>query len=85
MGVNDWSLIEAISVWGYGQFVWIPVAVSAQCPFALQVILTNILATLLGPLRHPSPARSMDFGRYRLLCLWILPGCQRISSAGKCE
>lgn len=27
MGVSEWSLIEAIAVWGYGQFVWIPVAV----------------------------------------------------------
>ena len=23
----EWSLIEAVAVWGYGQFVWIPVAV----------------------------------------------------------
>lgn len=27
-GLGEWSLIEAISVWGYGQFVWIPVSVS---------------------------------------------------------
>jgi hypothetical protein len=29
MGVGEWSVIEAIAVWGYGQFVWIPVSVSA--------------------------------------------------------
>ena len=28
LGVGEWSVVEAISVWGYGQFVWIPVAVS---------------------------------------------------------
>ena len=27
LGVGEWSVIEAIAVWGYGQFVWIPVAV----------------------------------------------------------
>lgn len=27
IGVGEWSVVEAISVWGYGQFVWIPVAV----------------------------------------------------------
>lgn len=27
MGVGEWSVVEAISLWGYGQFVWIPVAV----------------------------------------------------------
>ena len=30
MGVRDWSLVEALAVWGYGQFVWVPVAVSSQ-------------------------------------------------------
>ena len=27
LGVGEWSVIEAVSVWGYGQFIWIPVAV----------------------------------------------------------
>jgi len=26
-GLGEWSMIEAIAVWGYGQFVWIPVSV----------------------------------------------------------
>ena len=28
LGVGEWSVVEAVAVWGYGQFVWIPVAVS---------------------------------------------------------
>lgn len=28
LGVGEWSVVEAIAVWGYGQFVWIPAAVS---------------------------------------------------------
>ena len=27
LGVGEWSIIEAVAVWGYGQFVWIPVSV----------------------------------------------------------
>lgn len=27
LGVGEWSMVEAIAVWGYAQFVWIPVAV----------------------------------------------------------
>lgn len=27
LGVGEWSVVEAVAVWGYGQFVWIPVAV----------------------------------------------------------
>ncbi|PSR73655.1 hypothetical protein PHLCEN_2v10574 [Hermanssonia centrifuga] len=26
LGVGEWSVIEAIALWGYGQFVWIPVS-----------------------------------------------------------
>lgn len=28
LGVGEWSIVEAVAVWGYGQFVWIPVSVS---------------------------------------------------------
>ena len=28
LGEQEWSLVEAVAVWGYGQFVWIPVSVS---------------------------------------------------------
>jgi protein YIPF1/2 len=28
MGVGEWSVVEAVALWGYGQFVWIPVSVS---------------------------------------------------------
>jgi len=32
IGVGEWSVVEAISVWGYGQFVWIPVAILCVIP-----------------------------------------------------
>ncbi|KAF9484089.1 Yip1-domain-containing protein [Pholiota conissans] len=32
MGVGEWSVVEAMSVWGYAQFVWIPVAVLCVIP-----------------------------------------------------
>ncbi|PFH51186.1 hypothetical protein AMATHDRAFT_3317 [Amanita thiersii Skay4041] len=35
LGVGEWSIIEAISVWGYGQFVWIPVSVLCVIPVPL--------------------------------------------------
>lgn len=28
LGVGEWSVIEALSIWGYAMFVWIPVSVS---------------------------------------------------------
>jgi len=37
IGVGEWSVIEAISVWGYAQFVWIPVAVDIT-PFSPSAI-----------------------------------------------
>ncbi|KAJ3538607.1 hypothetical protein NMY22_g5095 [Coprinellus aureogranulatus] len=32
LGVGEWSVVEAISLWGYGQFVWIPVSVLCVIP-----------------------------------------------------
>lgn len=30
LGVGEWSVVEAVAIWGYGQFVWIPVSVCAS-------------------------------------------------------
>jgi hypothetical protein len=29
LGVGEWSVVEAIAIWGYSMFVWIPVSVRA--------------------------------------------------------
>ncbi|KZS88030.1 Yip1-domain-containing protein, partial [Sistotremastrum niveocremeum HHB9708] len=31
-GVSEWSVVEAVAVWGYGQFVWIPVSILCVIP-----------------------------------------------------
>jgi hypothetical protein len=33
LGVGEWSVVEALAVWGYGQFVWIPVSVGGAFHF----------------------------------------------------
>jgi len=33
LGVGEWSIVEAVAVWGYGQFVWVPVSVRGKFPF----------------------------------------------------
>lgn len=35
LGVGEWSIIEAIAVWGYGQFVWVPISVLCVIPIPL--------------------------------------------------
>jgi len=32
LGVGEWSIIEALAVWGYGQFVWIPISLLCVIP-----------------------------------------------------
>lgn len=32
LGVGEWSIIEAMAIWGYAQFVWIPVSVRPDRP-----------------------------------------------------
>ena len=37
-GGEGWGLVEALSVWGYGMFAWIPVSVSpSYMPFGYQM------------------------------------------------
>ncbi|KAF5350435.1 hypothetical protein D9756_008660 [Leucocoprinus leucothites] len=32
IGVGEWSVVEAMAVWGYAQFVWIPVSILCVIP-----------------------------------------------------
>lgn len=32
LGVGEWSVVEAVAVWGYGQFVWVPVSILCVVP-----------------------------------------------------
>ncbi|THV02179.1 Yip1-domain-containing protein [Dendrothele bispora CBS 962.96] len=32
LGVGEWSVVEAVAVWGYGMFVWIPVSILCVIP-----------------------------------------------------
>jgi hypothetical protein len=43
LGVGEWSVVEAISVWGYAQFVWIPVSVLCVIPVPiLRLVLVGL-------------------------------------------
>lgn len=35
IGVGEWSVVEAVAIWGYGQFVWIPVSILCVIPVPL--------------------------------------------------
>ncbi|EJD01879.1 Yip1 domain family protein [Fomitiporia mediterranea MF3/22] len=49
MGVTEWSLVEALSVWGYGQFVWIPVAALCLAPYPIvRWVLVGVACGLSG-------------------------------------
>jgi hypothetical protein len=42
IGVGGWSIVEAMAVWGYAQFVWIPVSVRIQYTYIK--LLTRLLS-----------------------------------------
>jgi len=45
MGVGEWSVVEAVAVWGYAMFVWIPVSVRIRTlGFMWLMSLTCIIA-----------------------------------------
>ena len=68
IGVGEWSVIEAISVWGYSQFVWIPVAVGITFSCYTQ---PNVLLSP-GSMRHPSPYPQMGPGSSGFRPLWVV-------------
>ncbi|KAF5392737.1 hypothetical protein D9757_000871 [Collybiopsis confluens] len=35
MGVGEWSVVDAVSIWGYAMFVWIPVSILCVIPVPL--------------------------------------------------
>lgn len=75
LGVGEWSVVEAIAVWGYGQFVWIPVAV---CVSLLSQNGSDV-EKYKGPLRHPCAIATLGPCRSRIWLLWLVSGRQHIS------
>ncbi|KAF8816303.1 Yip1-domain-containing protein [Phlegmacium glaucopus] len=58
LGVGEWSVVEAVALWGYGQFVWIPVAVLCVIPvpivrWALVGIAFGLSGWFLGANIYP--------------------------------
>lgn len=41
IGAGEWSVVEAMAVWGYAQFVWIPVSVRDQLRPSVDLRLTH--------------------------------------------
>ncbi|KAF8586901.1 Yip1-domain-containing protein [Ramaria rubella] len=49
IGIGEWSPVEAVAVFGYGQFVWIPVSILCVIPVAiLRWVLVGVAFLLSG-------------------------------------
>ncbi|KAJ7189751.1 hypothetical protein GGX14DRAFT_701960 [Mycena pura] len=49
LGVGEWSVVEAVALWGYSMFVWIPVSILAIIPQAIaRWTLVGIASALSG-------------------------------------
>lgn len=57
LGVGEWSIVEAVAVWGYAQFVWIPVSVCAYIPRNHSEASRSTLLLLLAALYNSRPNR----------------------------
>ncbi|KAF5348090.1 hypothetical protein D9758_010042 [Tetrapyrgos nigripes] len=44
LGVGEWSVIEAVAIWGYAMFVWIPVSILCVAPVPILRWVLVILA-----------------------------------------
>lgn len=50
LGVGEWSVVEALAVWGYAMFVWVPVSVSQFCPVYPSRLIFQILCVIPVPI-----------------------------------
>ncbi|EKM59703.1 uncharacterized protein PHACADRAFT_250374 [Phanerochaete carnosa HHB-10118-sp] len=49
LGVGEWSIVETVALWGYGQFVWIPVSLLCVIPVPiLRWVLVGLAFLLSG-------------------------------------
>jgi len=49
MGVGEWSVVEAVAVWGYAMFVWIPVSILCVIPVPIaRWVLVGVAFALSG-------------------------------------
>ena len=85
LGVGEWSPIEAVAVWGYAMFVWIPVSVRLDSEGRICVcvfIVTDPPTDFMRDTRtHPSLGACG-----RCICpLGVLPGSKRIPNPRICE
>ena len=80
LGVGEWSVVETVALWGYGQFVWIPVSVSQD--FRSQVVRTSSVD--LVTMRYTLLCGKVDACRSWLRSLRILPHIQHISCPRHC-
>lgn len=79
LGVGEWSVIETVALWGYGQFVWIPVSVCVE-----SYVHSRFINGTLGALCDTGTGREMGIGRHRVLVIGLLPHFKHVSRARNC-
>ena len=75
LGVGEWSPAEAVAVFGYGQFVWIPVSVCSLAWVSSHLFITRYLSDSLC---HPGANTAVDSCGTGLSVVWLLHGSKHI-------
>ncbi|KAL0571254.1 hypothetical protein V5O48_010702 [Marasmius crinis-equi] len=44
LGVGEWSIVEAVAIWGYAMFVWIPVSILNVIPYEIVRWVLSLVA-----------------------------------------
>jgi len=77
LGVGEWSVVEAIAVWGYAMFVWIPVSVRIRLIVRYGIDIIDIM--IADTVRHTCANRTMGSGWCSLCAVRLLLGSECIS------
>ena len=84
---ESWAMVEAVTVWGYAMFVWIPVSVRflfGSYSVSKEPSMTETPHLFLDPLYHSRPHFPLGFGRRRVRRLGLFPCRERLPGSGLC-
>jgi hypothetical protein len=79
-GVGEWSVVEALGVWGYSLFVWIPVSVRTRMSQLRCTVLSNHFS--VDTMRHTSLYFTLGSGGRRVLFIRVFPGNECVPNIG---
>lgn len=81
IGVGEWGVAEALGVWGYSLFVWVPVSVSAWT-LRTDALFLHDHRLVIDTVCHTHFFVALGSGGHRILLVGVFPRGERVPNIG---